>query len=129
VPGHIHEELLNWARWAWIGPLPHPLPPVRCGSAERYYRIPAGSVLEDSEPPEPKPAPPNERNARRVQAVWEGLPDYPRLALKAEYLVRPALGSARDKARYLRISAHQYESYLAVAVGKVAQEFGDAVRA
>ena len=125
VPDRIHKELLNWSRWCWLGPWPHPLPPTSCASAERAYRAPPECNDEVAGTPPPPPIQPNERNALRVQAVWDGLHDKPRLVLKAEY---PAHEGPRiEAARRLRMTLGEYETHLRYAVGRVEAEF--AVRA
>jgi len=127
VPDGIHYELLNWARWCWIGSWPHPLPPTRCGSAERDYRVPPDSVLDMVDPPPPPPIRPNAQRAMRVQEVWKSLPYKPRLVLKAEYPCHKDHSARVDAARFLGMVLREYETHLSYAVGCVEKEFADAL--
>ncbi|MDR0458708.1 MAG: hypothetical protein LBH10_06765 [Burkholderiaceae bacterium] len=125
VPDATFALLQNWSRWCWLGPWPHPLPPIYCGSAERLYKIPEGN--EDQDGPMLRHSAVDVDGALRVQAVWRGLPDAPRFALKAEFPAR----DGRDRpalARSLKMSLNQYETHLAYAVAQVQREFTVEVR-
>lgn len=124
IPDDVHQELLNWARWCWSGPWPHPLPPTECGSLEAGYRAPPEwDCLDGRRTPVVRP---NERRARVVQDVWSRLPDGERLVLKQEY---PAALEARRvlgreaAARRLNMPLHWYERHLGAAVNKVENAF------
>ncbi len=124
VPDWLHHELLNWSRWCWLGPLPHPLPANRCGSAERDYTRHRIGEIEDA----PPRILPNERNAERVDVVWRSLPPRPRQVLRAEYPQYFESGRAEfgrvGAARRLGLRLVDYESALVVAIGRVADAFG-----
>lgn len=119
----IHEELLNWSRWCHLGVWPHPLPRTQCGSIEGDYSIPAWTALELEEAPQQKPIRPNERHARKVQAAWELMEGFPRLALKAEYPGNDHRGGRQARAHALRLTVQQYENNLQVAVNRVEAAF------
>lgn len=70
---------------------------------------------------------PNERHARKVQAAWESLEGFPRLALKAEYPGNNHEGYRVDRARAMGLTVQQYENNLQIAVIRVEEAF--AVRA
>ncbi|MCL1961518.1 MAG: hypothetical protein FWG56_07060 [Desulfovibrionaceae bacterium] len=121
VPDRIHHELLNWSRWCWLGDWPHPLPPVRCASAEGQYRAPPEFDDEVAGAPAPIRIQPNERNARLVQQAWAALHEKPRRVLKAEY---PAYcGSRTQAARALLMTIREYETHLRYAVNQVEAKF------
>lgn len=121
IPDKIHHELLNWARWAWQGEWPHPLPPTHCGSLEANYRAPPDWNPDD--PPPPPPIKANERNARVVQAVFDRLPDHGRLVLKAEYPCRREHRGRQDAAAKIGISISIYETVLVESARKVGDAF------
>jgi hypothetical protein len=121
VPDKIHDELLNWARWANLGAWPHPLPRTQCGSFEGNYRVPEWEALEMEEAPPPPKIRPNERHARRVQEAWESLKGFPRLVLKSEY---PGFEGRRiERAEKLGLTVQQYENHLQIAVNRVEAAF------
>ena len=124
VPDWLHHELLNWSRWCWLGPLPHPLPPDRCGSIEcEYTRYRISEYGSDA----PRILP-NERNAERVDAIWRSLPAWPKQVLRAEYPQYQESGRAEfgrvGAARRLGLRLVDYEAALVVAIGRVADAFG-----
>ncbi|MDB5966481.1 MAG: hypothetical protein JWQ72_2981 [Polaromonas sp.] len=124
IPNAVHAELLNWSRWCWTGPWPHPMPPSQCGSIEAGYRAPPAWNPQD--PPEPPTIRPNERNARVVQAVWDALAGAPRLVLKAEYPGRGTSGRTDGRhaaAVALGLTVAAYETALALAVNRVEAAF------
>ncbi|MGJ7512358.1 hypothetical protein [Variovorax sp. GT1P44] len=125
VPNAMHEEMLNWARWANQGAWPHPLPRTQCGSAEGDYRAPPEWDLDLDELNRTSKIRPNERNARKVQAAWESLSEgsIPRLALQAEYPGNDHQGFRSDRAKALNITVSQYEDGLRDAVNRVEQAF------
>jgi hypothetical protein len=125
VPNVMHEELLNWARWANLGAWPHPLPATHCGSAEGDYRAPPEWDEDEAGPVQAWRIRPNERNARKVQTAWEDMHQKPRLVLKAEYPAKR--GPRADAAASLRMTIQEYETHLRYAVLRVEVEF--AVRA
>ncbi len=128
IPDSVHEELLNWSRWCWLGAWPHPLPATHCGSLESQYRAPPDWNPDD--PPQTPGIRPNERNARKVQAVYESLPEPQRAVLKAEYPGRETAGRNLGKtaaAHRLGMSAYGYDAFLQIAINKVEEAF--AVRA
>lgn len=116
-----HQELLNWSRWCWQGPLPHPLPATQCGSGENQYRTPPDWNPEDE--PTPLRIRANEANARKVQSVYDGLSMDGRLVLKAEYPCRHERGSRQAAAGRIGISLSAYEHALQDAVNKVEAAF------
>jgi hypothetical protein len=83
--------------------------------------------MDLAEAPPPPRIRPNERNALRVQAVWEALQGRPRLVLKAEYPGHRDFPERVKAARSLGMVLHEYETHLSYAVGRVAAEFADAV--
>lgn len=127
VPDFAHVELVNWSRASWMGAWPHPLPRTQCGSAEGDFSSEWHLLGEPDD--EPKPIPPNRRNAETVQAVWLAMPigSLPRLVLKAEYPGRDNSGrreGGRDlAARRMEISLAQYEEALRYAVSRVEAAF------
>jgi hypothetical protein len=127
IPDKVHEELLNWSRWCWLGELPHPLPPTHCGSLEGQYRAPPEWNFEDvNETPRPSYIRPNERHARMVQTAFDEMPEPMRKVLKAEY---PARHSSRrsksvaEAAYYLAMPQWLYLSLLSQAVCRVEEAF------
>lgn len=101
VPDHVHQELVNWSRWAWIGEWPHP------GMAP---------ILEDED--SPRLPPPHEPSACVIQKAWERMHTEARLVLRAEYPGRSGKGRAEDAAR-LRLTVDHYEGVLAWAVRRI----------
>jgi hypothetical protein len=122
-PEWLHHELLNWSRWCWLGPWPHPLPPNQCGSVERDY---ARFRVSDSAD-EPQPVPPNEARALIVDGVWRGLPPTPRQVLRAEYPQYRDSGRAEfgrvGAARRMGMRLREYEDALGVAISRVWNTF------
>ena len=124
VPNLMHAELMNWSRWCWSGPWPHPLPPTQCGSVENGYRAPPAWNPED--PPEPPTIRPNDRNARVVQATWEKLEETVKQVLKAEYPGRATSGRSMGRhvaAAALRLTVTEYELALSAGVHQVEAAF------
>jgi len=122
-PEWLHNELLNWSRWCWQGPYPHPLPPGHCYSIEHQY---VGHRLEGETEGDPVPTRNPEPNAARamlVDAVWKRMVGAPRFVLRAEYPQRWSSGRAEHgqvgAARRLKMSLRDYEAALAVAIGRV----------
>lgn len=121
IPDAVHEELLNWSRWCWLGEWPHPLPATHCGSLESQYRAPPDWNPDDM--PEAPYIRPNERQARRVQGVYEGLDGCGRLVLKSEYPGRRERGTRTEAAHRIGLTLPQYENWLQIAVNRVEAEF------
>ena len=124
IPNAVHQELINWSRWCWRGPWPHPLPPEHCGSLESQYRPPPDWNPDD--PPIPPRIRPNERNARIVQAVYDSLEMDARLVLKAEYpgWIESGRTDGRSVAAVrLGMSLWTYELLLQSAVNRVEVAF------
>lgn len=121
IPDSIHEELLNWSRWCWQGEWPHPLPATQCGSLESQYRCPPDWNPDDE--PTPIKIRANERNAQKVQAVYERLTGDGRLVLKAEYPCRHERGTRQAAAARIGISLTAYEATLQDAVNQVGGAF------
>ena len=119
-----HFELINWARWCWLGRFPHPLPPEHCASYEHHYLAP--SDLGDSDAP-PSRILPNAQNARRVQAIYDALPETQRQVIRAEYPQFRQSGRAEHgrhwMARHLGIAVSEYDYALQVVSGLVMEEF------
>lgn len=131
IPEDIHAELLNWAKWCWSGPWPHPLPAAECGSLEAGYRAPPEwDNLDERRTPMSKP---NESRARAVQAAWEHLPMDERAVLTEEYpaalVPRRVVQGHEGAARRLGMTPASYEHLLGQAVRKIEKEIGDAIRA
>lgn len=127
ISDHVHQELVNWSRWCWLGEWPHPLPPTKCGSIESAYRAPVDVNFDESqEPPLPPTIRPHDASARIVQAVYDKLPNANRLVLKAEYPARQDSGRAEGRhvaARRLGVSLWAYESALDHACKRVEEAF------
>jgi hypothetical protein len=124
IPDRIHEELLNWSRWCWQGQWPHPLPATQCGSLESQYRAPPDWNPDDA-PLQTLPRP-NERNAKRVQAVYDKLLDECEMAalvLKAEYPGRAERGNRTVAAHKLGLTVPLYDAWFQVAVNRVEAAF------
>lgn len=126
-PDWVHHELMNWSRWCWLGPWPHPLPMQTCASIEREYtryRLP--EYGEDESPPPPR-IEPNEINAQIVDRVWKALTPGPHFVLRAEYPQRMESGRLEfgklGAARRLGMSLAEYEAHLVTAVGRVLEAF------
>ena len=122
-PEWLHHELLNWSRWCWRGPWPHPLPPVCCGSAERdYMRFRVENSCDEA-----RPIPANASRASVVDAVWRNLPDVPKRVLRAEYPQYHGSGRAEfgrvGAARRMRMRLHDYDAALCVAADRVWNAF------
>lgn len=120
VPETVHQELLNWSRWCWMGEWPHPLPDTRCGSAERDFHEEWHSEVS---PDDPQRIRPNERHARVVQRVFESLEGYPRLTIKAEYPGNDMQSSRHQRAIKLGLTVQQYENNLQIGVSRVESAF------
>lgn len=123
IPDKIHEELLNWSRWCHLGAWPHPLPRTQCGSLEGDYRPPVWEADGMEEAPPPSRIRPNERHAKKVQAVWALLGALDRVALKEEYPGRREGESRQDRADRMQLSIQQYENCLQSAVNQVEAAF------
>ncbi len=130
-PDWIHQELLNWSRWCWQGPYPHPLRPSHCYSVEHQY---VGHHLEEEEESEPIPARPLAPIAARammVDAAWQRMVGAPRLVLRAEYPQRWSSGRIEHgqigAARRLHMRLAEYEAALSVAIGRVWDALRDPV--
>lgn len=125
IPRDVHYELVNWMRWCFIGPWPHPLPATHCGSLESAYKAPPEWDMDLAEAPRSH-WPINTRNAEKVQAVFEKLPDLERFVLLAEYPQRERRGRNISKqlaADRIGISLQGYDRYLKSAAAKVAMVF------
>ena len=96
IPDAVHEELLNWSRWCWLGAWPHPLPSTQCGSLESGYRAPPDWNPDD--PPLPPPIRPNQRHAEIVHTAWKEMDKRAARVLKAEYPGRESDGRNEGKA-------------------------------
>jgi len=124
IPDAVHHELLNWARWCWSGPWPHPLPPTECGSLEAGYRAPPSwDCLDERRAPAVKP---NGRRAQVVQDAWCRMPKGERAVLKEEYpgsLETRRIQGREAAARRLSMPLHWYEQLLGAAVRKVEAAF------
>lgn len=119
-PQWLHSELLNWSRWCWLGPYPHPLPPSHCSSYEHNY-IPVGNADERVEE-ERRPIPPNETNALIADRVWRAMPPIPKLVLRVEYPSRhdyPWEFGTVGVARKLKMPVRDYEAARAEAIGRM----------
>lgn len=124
IPDAVHEELLNWSRWCWLGEWPHPLPATQCGSLEAAYRAPPDWNPDD--PPQPPAIRPNERHARLVQGVWEHMDPRARLVIKAEYPGRGTSGRIEGKAvaaAHLNMPVWLYDEMLMKGVRQVEAAF------
>lgn len=84
APPWLLDELNNWRRWSWSGDLPHPLPPTHAASAEGQYI--AESDL--GEKPEPKSPEPDAARAKRMEAIYQGLPRTQKLIVRGLYVYR-----------------------------------------
>jgi len=117
-------ELLNWARAAWEGAYPHPLPPDHCASIEHNYRRTSAEDYSEEAPPT-KPIPANMDNAARVQAIFLRMPDPERMVLRAEYPQRRVNSESlrHEIARSLGMNIHRYNHWLYMARLKVMAEF------
>ena len=121
IPDSVHHELLNWSRWCWTGEWPHPLPRTVCGSLESGYRSPPDWNPDD--PPQPTPIQPNAINAKRVQAIYDGLGELGRKVLKAEYPCHREHAGRQGAAFMIGISVSTYEHELRIATNKIEAEF------
>lgn len=79
------SEIENWIAWCWEGQDPVPGSPSRCYSAEGRYLAPA----MNDEGREPRRIVNNER-ARRVQAVYDRMPQLTRQVIRYEFTQRAA---------------------------------------
>ena len=124
IPDIAHFELMNWSRFCWEGPYPHPLPPTHCYSFEHNYIAPSDMGNDD------KPVSrifANAHNAMRVQNVFIMLPTTQRLVIRAEYPKRHESGRAEfgmvGASRRLHMKLSEYEYALSAVVSKVMEEF------
>ena len=87
LPDHIHHDLLNWARYSWSGPYPHPLPQSRAASAEGRWVPPSDLGNEEQED---KPPPINRDRAKKIDALYlDGIwGNAERWVMWAEYIHR-----------------------------------------
>lgn len=115
MPDWVDQELRNWARYCWMGPYPHPLPPCRCASLEGNYSRYGEDT--DEEAIDKKAIPVNIVNAQIVQGVYEILPHLPQQVLRAEYPQR------HEQKRTVRVSAEEYAAALSAAVYRVMLAF------
>lgn len=123
IPDAIHEELVNWSRWCWLGEWPHPLPATHCGSLESQYKTPPEWDMDLAEAP---PAPyirPNERHARIVQEAYDSMPPAERMILQAEYPGRHKYRGRTHAATVLGHPMWAYEELLSSAIFKVEEAF------
>lgn len=67
----ISSYIANWVRWQNTGVSPVPLPPTRCGSAEKNMKSPPGA-LQDETPKVKLPV--IVSHAERVDAIHKSLP-------------------------------------------------------
>lgn len=122
IPDAAHHELLNWSRWCHLGAWPHPLPPTKCGSLEANYRAPPDWNPEDE--PLPPVIRPNEKHARKVQAIYDALPDdRMRLVIQAEYPGRHKHDGRVSAAHAIGLSVRVYEDLLGYVIHRVEHEF------
>jgi len=122
IPDKVHQELLNWSRYCWLGEYPHPTPSTRCGSAEGAFHA-EWHIGDEIEEPRIKP---NVKHAVIVQQAWEGLPDAPRKVLRAEYPARRETGRIDGKgvaAARLGMLPRDYDTHLSYAIHKVEEAF------
>lgn len=120
ISSFAHHELLNWARWCWLGKSPIPLHSV-CKSLECNY-----SRISDEEEKAERKILPNNQRAEIVQAAWEALPKVHRLILVYEYPNRVGMlqiGGSRAVSVRLGLSQSGYEEVLARAVHKIILAF------
>lgn len=122
----VHHELMNWARWCWLGPLPHPLPPDHAMSLEGNYIPPAEwgeEVITEA-----KPIPPNADNAKKVQAVFDSATEAERQVMRAEYPQHGLYESRFQAARSFGMSKRYYLMALDSVRDKVRKEFECSMR-
>lgn len=115
LPDWLHHELLNWGRYCWRGPYPHPLPPQQCASLEGNYSRYGENT--DEEAIDSKPIPVNLTNAKIVQGVYEILPWLQQQVLRAEYPQR------HEQKRVVQVGREEYAAALAAAVYRVMLAF------
>lgn len=76
----LHDRLVEWGIWAnsrgWLS---------TCRSIEGRYLPPAGEVWER----DPKPLPPDARDAWKIECAWRLMPWKPKMILKAQYVATP----------------------------------------
>lgn len=118
IDERIDAELRNWARWCHAGPWPHPIPPDHAASLEGRYIAP---IIEAEDAVQPRPPPPNRRNAEIVHRVFmDRLTQTERWALIHRYVRRT---DDRIAWRRMRVSRDVFETTLLNAARKVGEEF------
>ncbi len=117
-PEWVHQELMNWSRWCWMGAYPHPLPDQRCGSVEREYT----KYRTENTTDEAQQIRPNESRALIVQKAWLSMHDTAKKVIVAEY---PQRAKHQGKApwRSIGISRTEYDKALMSAAGKIIDAF------
>lgn len=116
-PDWLHNELINWCRFCWDGPYPHPLPPSHCYSVEHKYVAPS-----DLGEPEQARIIIRVKDALKVQAIYDAMPIEQKLVIRAEYPKRHESGRMEGRAaaaRQLGIKTRQYDERLTAAIGKL----------
>lgn len=133
ISEQVHRDLLNWARWSWSGPWPHPLPKGRAASAEGHW-IPPSDLSHGEEPPPPPPI--NRDRAVKVQEAYDNsLGHAEKAVLKTEYVLRGKYMRAdrmgiyffdrQRAARATGLPVHVYEGNLLSAARIVGMAVGD----
>lgn len=84
-PAYVREEIENWIAWCWDGPEPGPTEPRQCQSLEGGYSAPDWGLDHEEIPPKRYI---NHDAARRVQCVFDGMPQLTRQVVRYEYTNR-----------------------------------------
>ncbi len=84
-PAHVREEIENWITWCWDGTPPEPWEPRQCRSLEGRYSAPDWG-LDPEEPRRQRYF--NAEAARRVQGIFDAMPQLTRQVVKYEYTDR-----------------------------------------
>lgn len=83
-PAIVREEIENWIAWCWDGAAPEPWEPRQCQSLEGRYSAPDWGLYHE----ETRRRFFNADAARRVQRIFDAMPQLTRQVVKYEYTDR-----------------------------------------
>lgn len=84
-PAYVREEIENWIGWCWEGAAPEPREPSQCRSLEGGFSAPDWGLDHDDVPPKRYI---NHEAARRVQGIFDAMPQITRQVIRYEYTNR-----------------------------------------
>lgn len=119
-PSWLHAELINWARWCWMGDYPGPTPQTTCVSFEKHWR----PTEWESDPDDRGRTFVDEDMALNIDLIWRKLPATPRLILRAAYPKRYLYETPQEAAKEAGVKMSEWEEELNRAAWLVAEKLG-----